>query len=177
MRLERIAIVGSGAIGLYYGTQLALAGSDVRFLMRRDFDAVREHGITVRVGERVQSIPAGRVGAYASTADIGPVDLVIVTLKTTANAQLATLIPPLLGPETAVLTLQNGLGSDELLAHRLLRRRAQLLSEAFPSSRGICVGARRGAAFIPARSRSASLAAAASEHARRHSGRCGRAPE
>ncbi len=116
MRLERIAIVGSGAIGLYYGTQLALAGSDVRFLLRRDFEAVRAHGITVRVGDRVQAIPAGRVGAYASTADIGPVDLVIVTLKTTANAQLATLIPPLLGPETAVLTLQNGLGSDELLA-------------------------------------------------------------
>ncbi len=112
MRLERIAIVGSGAIGLYYGTQLALAGSDVRFLLRRDFEAVRAHGITVRVGDRVQAIPAGRVGAYASTADIGPVDLVIVTLKTTANAQLATLIPPLLGPETAVLTLQNGLGSD-----------------------------------------------------------------
>jgi len=112
----RIAIVGSGAIGLYYGTQLALSGVDVRFLLRRDLAAVRARGITVRVGDRVQTLPAERVGAYARPAEIGPVDLVIVTLKTTANDQLATLLPPLLGPETAVLTLQNGLGSDELLA-------------------------------------------------------------
>jgi 2-dehydropantoate 2-reductase len=112
----KIAIVGSGAIGLYYGTRLALAGAEVRFLLRSDLVAVRERGITVRVGDRTLRIPPEQVGAFGSAAEIGPVDLVVVALKTTANDQLATLLPPLLGPQTAILTLQNGLGADELLA-------------------------------------------------------------
>ena len=112
----KIAIVGSGAIGLYYGTRLALAGAEVRFLLRSDLAAVQEHGITVRVGDQTMRIPPERLGAYGRAAEIGPVDLVVVALKTTANDQLATLLPPLLGPQTAILTLQNGLGADELLA-------------------------------------------------------------
>jgi 2-dehydropantoate 2-reductase len=112
----KIAIVGSGAIGLYYGTRLALAGAEVRFLLRSDLGAVRERGITVRVGDQTLRIPPERVGAFGGPAEIGPVDLVVVALKTTANDQLATLLPPLLGPQTAILTLQNGLGADELLA-------------------------------------------------------------
>jgi 2-dehydropantoate 2-reductase len=113
---SKIAVVGSGAVGLYYGTHLALGGADVRFLLRGDLAAVRERGIVVRIGERELRLPPERVGAFASTAEIGPVDLVVVALKTTANDQLAALLPPLLGPQTAVLTLQNGLGADELLA-------------------------------------------------------------
>ncbi|HTZ21010.1 MAG TPA: 2-dehydropantoate 2-reductase [Opitutaceae bacterium] len=113
---SKIAIVGPGAIGLYYGTLLALAGAEVRFLLRSDLATVRARGITVRVGDRTLRIPPERVGAFGRPAEIGPVDLVVVTLKTTANDQLATLLPPLLGPQTAILTLQNGLGADELLA-------------------------------------------------------------
>jgi 2-dehydropantoate 2-reductase len=56
------------------------------------------------------------VAAFGSTGEIGPVGLVMVTLKTTANGELARLLPPLLGPSTAILTLQNGLGSDEQIA-------------------------------------------------------------
>ena len=112
----KIAVVGSGAIGLYYGARLALAGAEVRFLLRSDLGAVRERGITVRVGAQTLRIPPERVGAFGGPAEIGPVDLVVVALKTTANDQLATLLPPLLGPQTAILTLQNGLGADELLA-------------------------------------------------------------
>lgn len=55
------------------------------------------------------------VSVFKSTSEIGPVDLVIVTLKTTANSSLEEMLPPLLGPNTAVLTLQNGLGSDEFI--------------------------------------------------------------
>jgi 2-dehydropantoate 2-reductase len=112
----KIAIVGSGAIGLYYGTRLALAGAAVRFLLRSDLAAVQERGITVRIGDRTLRVPPEQVGAFSSAAEIGPVDLVVVALKTTANDQLATLLPPLLGRQTAILTLQNGLGADELLA-------------------------------------------------------------
>jgi 2-dehydropantoate 2-reductase len=112
----KIAVVGAGAIGLYYGTRLALAGADVRFLLRCDLPAVRERGITVRVDGQTLRILPERVGAFSRAAEIGPVDLVVVALKTTTNDQLATLLPPLLGPQTAILTLQNGLGADELLA-------------------------------------------------------------
>lgn len=111
----RIAIIGTGAIGTYYGVRLATAGADVRFLLRSDFETVRQKGeMSIDDGEtRIELRP---VAVFNTTAQIGPVDLVIVSLKTTANAQLATLLPPLLGDSTAVLTLQNGLGADEYIA-------------------------------------------------------------
>lgn len=109
-----IAIVGAGAIGSYYGARLALGGADVRFLLRGDLAHVRAHGLTLREKDATRRLE--RVAAFATTAEIGAVDLVIIALKTTANASLAALLPPLLGPETAVLTLQNGLGNEELIA-------------------------------------------------------------
>lgn len=112
-----IAILGSGALGLLYGTRLARAGHDVRFLLRSDLATVRVRGSVianfVETGERLEIRP---VAAFASTDKIGPVDLVLITLKTTANAALPRILPPLLGPNTAVLTLQNGLGADEDIA-------------------------------------------------------------
>ncbi|HVU35435.1 MAG TPA: 2-dehydropantoate 2-reductase [Opitutaceae bacterium] len=111
----RIAIIGSGAIGLYYGARLGLGGADVRFLMRGDLEAVRRTGI-VRIREAAVTLELRPAWVTGVVAEIGPVDLVIVTLKTTANAELARLIPPLLKPTTAILTLQNGLGADEALA-------------------------------------------------------------
>jgi 2-dehydropantoate 2-reductase len=112
----RIAIVGSGAMGCYYGARLAAGGCDVHFLMRRDLAHVRHHGLTIRSHLGDFTLPA--VQAAGTTAEIGPVDLVIVTLKATANAALDALIPPLLGPQTKLLTLQNGLGNEEYLAER-----------------------------------------------------------
>jgi 2-dehydropantoate 2-reductase len=112
-----IAILGSGALGLFYGTRLTHGGHDVRFLLRSDLAAVRARGSVianfVETSERLEIRP---VSAFANTTEIGRVDLVVVTLKTTANATLHDLLPPLLGPGTAVLTLQNGLGSDEDIA-------------------------------------------------------------
>lgn len=112
----RIAIVGAGAIGTFYGARLALAGADVHFFARSGLDAMRARGVVVQEGGAVLTLPPDRTAVYASTGEIGPVDVAIVTLKTTANGRLAVLIPPLLGPRTVILTLQNGLGSDELLA-------------------------------------------------------------
>ncbi|MBL9208971.1 MAG: 2-dehydropantoate 2-reductase [Opitutaceae bacterium] len=109
-----LAIVGAGAIGSYYGARLALAGQDVRFLLRGDLDAVRTHGITLREKDATRHL--GGVAAFGRPEEIGPVDLVVVALKTTANAALSALLPPLLHAQTAVLTLQNGLGNEELLA-------------------------------------------------------------
>ncbi len=93
---------------------MALAGVDVRFLLRSDLSYVRAHGLTLR--ERDATRRLERVAAFATAEEIGPVDVVLVTLKTTANPSLATLLPPLVRADTVVVTLQNGLGNDEVLA-------------------------------------------------------------
>lgn len=117
LKLGRIAIVGAGAVGAYYGAQLARAGEEVRFLMRRDLAAVRAHGLTIRLHQPVRTqFHLDSVYACGTTAEIGPVDIVLIGLKATANAALATLIPPLLHEQTAIYTLQNGLGNEEYLA-------------------------------------------------------------
>ena len=109
-----VAVVGSGAIGLYYGGRLAAAGEDVRFLLRSDFDTISREGLKVESIHGDFELP--QVQAYRSPEEIGSVDLVIVAWKTTANHQLAEVLSPLLHPGTQVLTLQNGLGNCELLA-------------------------------------------------------------
>ena len=110
----RIAIVGSGAIGLYYGGKLAHFGRDVHFLLRSDYDAVRKRGLRLR--SKKENIHVPKVQAYRSTQEIGVCGLVIVAVKTTSNAGLPSLIPPLLGEQTMILTLQNGLGNEYFLA-------------------------------------------------------------
>jgi 2-dehydropantoate 2-reductase len=111
---KSVAIVGSGAIGLYYGGRLAAAGEDVRFLMRSDLEVVSRDGLKVESVHGDFQLP--QVKAYRTPEEIGPVDLVIVAWKATANHQLAAVLPPLLHSTTQVLTLQNGLGNCESLA-------------------------------------------------------------
>ncbi len=112
----KIAVVGCGAVGSFYGAKLARAGAEVHFLLRSDYDVVRRQGVLVRS-------PQGDFRVHPQcardTKDIGKCDLVLVALKTTANAHLAQLLPPLTGPATAVLTLQNGLGNEAQLAAHL----------------------------------------------------------
>jgi 2-dehydropantoate 2-reductase len=109
-----IAIVGSGAIGLYYGGRLAEAGHDVRFLLRSDYDTITADGL------RCESVHGDfhlhPVQAFRSAAEIGPVDLVIVAWKATSNFLLESVLPPLLKENTQVVTLQNGLGNCESIA-------------------------------------------------------------
>ncbi len=112
--LGRVAVIGSGAVGAYYGGRLAQAGADVHFLVRRD------HALWKSSGLRVQSVDGdftvNPVQAYDSAKSIGPCDVVIIALKTTANPVLVDMVPPLLKPGTRLLTLQNGLGNDAFLA-------------------------------------------------------------
>ena len=110
----KIGIVGAEAIGLYYGARLQRLGEDVSFLLRSDFEAISQNGIRVRASDgnfRLESVKD-----YRNSAEIGVVDLVIVALKATANVDLPSLLTPIVGPDTSLLTLQNGLGGDELLA-------------------------------------------------------------
>ena len=110
----RIAVVGSGAMGGLYGAFLAQAGFDVHFLMRRDYDAVKSCGLTVKSCRG--DFHLDRVNCYRQVSEIGVVDLVFIGLKTTANHYYQELIWPLMGPSTRALSAQNGLGNDEQLA-------------------------------------------------------------
>ena len=109
----KIAVVGCGALGSYYGAKLCRDGQQVHFLLRSDYEVVRRHGVTIRSPEGDFNT---RPRCARQPEEIGVGDLVLIGLKTTANDQLARLLPPLVGPTTAILTLQNGLGNEEELA-------------------------------------------------------------
>lgn len=109
----KIGVVGCGALGSYYGARLCRAGQEVHFLLRSDYEMVRARGVRVLSPEG--DFTAWPFGAGAPE-EIGKCDLVLIGLKTTANDQFRRLLPPLVGATTLVLTLQNGLGSEEQLA-------------------------------------------------------------
>ena len=113
-RSFRIAIVGTGAIGCYYGAKLAYFGRDVHFLMRGDVEEIRRFGLRIR--GRGENLRVAKVQHHASTEEIGPCDLALIAVKTTSNSDLIKLLPPLLHETTMLLTLQNGLGNEEFLA-------------------------------------------------------------
>ncbi len=109
----KVAVVGCGAVGSFYGAKLARAGHQVHFLLRSDYEVVRRRGVSIRSPQgdfRVQPKCA------LKPEEIGPSELVLIGLKTTANDRFPALLPPLVGSGTAVVTLQNGLGNEEQLA-------------------------------------------------------------
>ena len=110
MSVKRYAILGTGAIGGYYGARLQQSGCDVHFLLRSDYDHVRKHGLVVKSVNGDITLP--QVNACNNPADMPPVDVVVIALKTTQNYGLAKLMPPL-KKDAVVLTLQNGLGIED----------------------------------------------------------------
>jgi 2-dehydropantoate 2-reductase len=113
----RFAVLGSGAVGGYYGAKLARAGHDVTFIARgAHLAAIRDRGLQVRspmLGDfTVQAV------AEEDTARIGPVDVVVVAVKAYDNASALPLLDPLIGSGTAILPLQNGVDSSNELAER-----------------------------------------------------------
>lgn len=106
----KIAILGSGAVGGYYGAKLARQGHDVTFIARgAHLAAIRERGLEIKspmVGDFTV-----RARAEEDTRQVGVVDLVIVAVKAYDNATALPLIAPMVGGSTAVLTLQNGVDS------------------------------------------------------------------
>jgi 2-dehydropantoate 2-reductase len=106
----KYAIIGTGAVGGYYGGRLANAGHDVHFLLHNDYEYVRENGFHVESCNGAFHLP--RPNVYRSVHDMPQADVVIVALKTTRNALLAELLPPLLHSQTLVLLIQNGIGLE-----------------------------------------------------------------
>ena len=106
----RIAVLGSGAVGGYYGAKLARAGHDVTFIARgAHLAAIRERGMQI-VSPQVGDFTV-RANAEEDTSKVGPVDLVIVSVKAYDNATALPMLTPMLGGATSVLTLQNGVDS------------------------------------------------------------------
>jgi 2-dehydropantoate 2-reductase len=112
----RFAVVGAGAVGCYYGGRLAQHEHDVHWLLRSDFDHVRQHGMEIQSRDGDFILKPTALNLYRQPQEMPKADVVLVTLKTTANDRFQDLIAPLLHGQTAILTLQNGLGNEQQLA-------------------------------------------------------------
>ena len=116
----KIAIMGSGALGGYFGGWLAQAGEDVTFVARgRQLAAIRESG--VRIESPRGDLHLYPVRATQDSAAIGPVDLVLFTVKLWSTEEAGQALRPLIGRDTAVVSLQNGVDANDVLA-RLVGR-------------------------------------------------------
>ena len=111
---NHFSIVGTGAVGGYYGALLQHAGFNVHFLLHSDYDHVRHNGLTIESIQGDFRLPV--VNAYQDPADMPRCDTVVVALKTTANRALPSILPYLVKDDGIVLSLQNGLGSEEAIA-------------------------------------------------------------
>ncbi|MEQ1825963.1 MAG: putative 2-dehydropantoate 2-reductase [Pirellula sp.] len=107
----KFAIVGTGALGGFYGGLLAKAGSDVHFLMRSDADFVRQQGLQVET--KLGDFHLPHVNVYSSVRDMPKCDCIILGLKSTQNQRLPELLPPLMHDDSIVLVLQNGLHVEQ----------------------------------------------------------------
>ena len=110
----RIGIIGTGAIGGFYGLLLARAGFDVHFLLRSEYETVSRQGL--RLSSAVHGeLALHPVNAYRDAAAMPPCDWLLVGAKSTSNAELAPLISQVAAPGARVVLLQNGLGVEEAL--------------------------------------------------------------
>ena len=116
----RIAVVGAGGVGGYFGGRLQAAGADVAFLARGPhLEALCSSGL--RIESPKGNLHLARVNATDDPRAIGPVDMVLFTVKLYDVESAIALLPPLLGAETAVIPLQNGVESVALLTRAIGR--------------------------------------------------------
>lgn len=107
----KYGIIGTGAIGGYYGAKLAHAGQEVHFLLRSDYEYVKQHGLQVDSCDG--SFHLDDVNAYQRPEDMPVCDVVLVCLKSVNNSKLLALLPPLLHDRALVVLIQNGIGVEE----------------------------------------------------------------
>ncbi len=110
----KITIVGAGAVGGWYGGLLAQQGHEVYFVTRRDCEIINQQGLCMRdaKGDKIVKIKK----AYPDCGSIGVCDLIVIAAKSTANLTLPDFIKTLIGQNTVLLTLQNGMGNCETFA-------------------------------------------------------------
>jgi 2-dehydropantoate 2-reductase len=111
----KFAVLGSGAVGGYFGARLAKEGHDVTFIARgAHLEAMRSRGLEIR-SPKLGDFTV-KAAAESDTARVGPVDVVLVAVKAYDNATAYPAIAPLVGQDTMVLTLQNGVDNVDELA-------------------------------------------------------------
>jgi 2-dehydropantoate 2-reductase len=116
----RIAILGSGGVGGYFGGRLAETGADVTFIARgAHLAALRERGLRIDSPQRDHQV--ARVQATDDPATIGPVDIVFFTVKLYDTEEATRMLPPLIGPNTLVIPFQNGVDSVDVLTRAVGR--------------------------------------------------------
>jgi 2-dehydropantoate 2-reductase len=108
------AILGTGALGGYYGACLQRAGLEVNFLLHSDYEQVKEQGLVIESPNGDFTLP--QVNAYGDVTKMPACDVVVVALKTTHNRLLPEMLPPVVKDNGVVLVLQNGLGIEEEVA-------------------------------------------------------------
>ena len=111
LKPRRYAILGTGALGGFYGARLSHAGADVHFLLHSDFEHVRRHGLVIDSKDGDFVLP--EVQAYSDVHEMPRCDVAVVALKATQNHLLPSLLPPVLADGGVVLLMQNGLGGEE----------------------------------------------------------------
>jgi 2-dehydropantoate 2-reductase len=115
LRAMKIAMMGAGGVGGFFGGRLAKAGYDVTFVARgAHLAAMRASGLTLE-NEAQGDIHVPAVKATDDPASVGPVDLVILSVKLWDTEAAARAIAPMVGPKTGVLSLQNGVIKDDIL--------------------------------------------------------------
>src|SRR3990172_4144873 len=108
------AVIGTGAVGGYYGSVLQRSGKEVHFLLHSDYDHVKRHGLTISSWQGDFALP--RVNAYDRPQAMPRCDVIIVALKATTNGILPQILPHVVNEKGIVLLLQNGYGQEEKIA-------------------------------------------------------------
>jgi 2-dehydropantoate 2-reductase len=112
----RIAVMGTGGVGGYFGARLAQGGSDVVFVARgAHLAALREHGLIVE--SKLGDVSLPKVRATDDPSTLGSVDVVLIAVKLWDTEAAAHAVSAIVGPTTAVLSLQNGVQKDNVLRH------------------------------------------------------------
>ena len=116
MRMKRLsyAVIGTGAIGGYYGGRLSLSGKDVHFLYHSEYDYVKKNGLDVKSVNG--DFHLNNMQVYNNTADMPKCDVALVCMKTTQNDKLPQLLAPIVKEDTVIILIQNGLGYEQELA-------------------------------------------------------------
>ena len=118
----KIAVMGSGGVGGFYGGRLAHAGYDVHFVARgAHLEALRKQGLTIENKEQ-GDIHVAKVNVVEDPAMIGSADVVIIAVKLKDTDAAANAVKPIVGPDTAVLSLQNGVIKDDILRKHYAER-------------------------------------------------------
>lgn len=128
----RITIMGSGGVGGYFGARLAQGGCNVSFVARGEhLAALRAHGL--RVESKLGDIHLPEIRASDDPAALGPADLVLICVKLWDTETAARALKPIVGPDTAVISFQNGVQKDEVI-RQVLGERAVLGGVSYISS-------------------------------------------